>query len=451
MAEKIILFLSILNATAAPASYTYKGDRETRTVTGTQTNEAPVKWLLRKHPGISEVICLCSAESTKEITRKTKDGGSIVQSAWAHFSEDIGRFGQKNALSIQCSPIPYQAEESLERDILPRLMEHIAPDDVIYLDLTGGMRNDNLNLFLLSRVLNYTGVTIRGAVYSNFQTKQVEDMSHLIRLFDLVEGVQDFTSFGSVRKLRDYFGSPAQDESVEKLLSAMETLINDITLCRSKSIKNDLKAFNKALKQAKHCNDPLLEQLLPTFRSKYCKGKENQITLPELIAWCLDSDMIQQALTLYTERVPAYLAEEQFLTVGALEDSVHTTIDAEARKSHQDKMTIQFDKDLLCRGQSCRPSRYAPCAYAKTIECLSEALNGTPYGLNRSEYEMQEILRDYIYLKMVRNMINHANDQNAENRKSQEDYLNGYGYPPVDQISLGDIRRVLTTAVHRLT
>ena len=334
---------------------------------------------------------------------------------------------------------------------MPKLLEHIAPDDVIYLDLTGGMRNDNLNLFLLSRVLNYTGVTIRGAVYSNFQTKQVEDMTHLIRLFDLVEGVQDFTSFGSVRKLRDYFGSPAQDTSVEKLLSAMETLINDITLCRSKSIKNDLKAFNKALKQAKHCDDPLLEQLLPTFRSKYCKEKENQITLPELIAWCLDSDMIQQALTLYTERVPAYLAEEQFLTVGTLEDSVHTTIDAEARKSHQDKMAIQFDKDLLYRGQACRTSRYAPCAYAKTIECLSEALNGTPYGLNRSEYDMQEILRDYIYLKMVRNMINHANDQNAENRKSQEDYLNGYGYPPVDQISLGDIRRVLTTAVHRLT
>ena len=130
---------------------------------------------------------------------------------------------------------------------------------------------------------------------------------------------------------------------------------------------------------------------------------------------------------------------------------MHTTIDAEARKSHQDKLAIQFDKDLLCRGQACRTSRYAPCAYAKTIECLSEALNGTPYGLNRSEYDMQEILRDYIYLKMVRNMINHANDQNAENRKSQEDYLNGYGYPPVDQISLGDIRRVLTTAVHRLT
>ena len=228
----------------------------------------------------------------------------------------------------------------------------------------------------------------------------------------------------------------------------MEMLINDITLCRSKSIKNDLKAFNKALKQAKHCGNPLLEQLLPTFRSKYCKGKENQITLPELIAWCLDSDMIQQALTLYTERVPAYLNDKHFLTVGDLED---TKIDTEARNSHQDKITIQFNTDLLYRGQSCRTSRYAPCPYAKTIECLSEALDGTPYGLNRSEYEMQEILRDYIYLKMVRNMINHANDQNIKERKSQEDYLNGYGYPPVDQISLGDIRRVLTTAVHRLT
>ena len=447
MAEKIILFLSILNTAATPASYTYKGDGETETVTGTQTNEAPVKWLLRKHPDISEVICLCSTESTKEIPRKIKDGGSIAQSAWGHFSEDIGRFGKKNTLSVQCFPISYEEEESLERDILPRLMEHIAPDDVIYLDLTGGMRNDNLNLFLLSRVLNYTGVTVRGAVYSNFQTKQVEDVSHLIHLFDLVEGVQDFTSFGSVRKLRDYFGSPAEDEAVEKLLSAMETLINNITICRSKSIKNDLESFNKALNQAKHCGNPLLEQLLPTFRSKYCKGKENQITLPELISWCLDSDMIQQALTLYTERIPAYLVEEHFLTVGDLED---TKIDTKARNSHQDKITIQFNTDLLYRGQSCRPSRYAPCPYAKTIECLSEALDGTPYVLNRSEYGMQEILRDYIYLKMVRNMINHANDQNAENRKSQEDYLNRYGYPSVDQISLADIRRVLTTAIHRL-
>lgn len=448
MAEKIILFLSDLKPLATPAPYIFQGGSITDTVSGTQTNEAPVKWLLRKHPGISQIICLCSPESRKKITRTAADGSPIQQSAWDHFSEDI----LKEMPDLTLSDIAYTSEDSLEYDLLPELMKYIESDDVIYLELTGGKRNDNLNLFLLSRVLHYTGVKIGGAVYSNFQAqpKCVEDMSHLIHLFDLVEGVQDFTSFGSVRKLRDYYGSPAQDETVEELLRAMETLINHITLCRSSAIKSDIKSFNKALQQAKNCSDPLLEQLLPTFRRKYCKGRDNQITLPELIIWCLDSDMVQQALTLYTERVPAYLVDEIFLTVGDLEDHVKDRIEKEARNSHQDKTVIQFDKDLLHRGRRCKTLRYAPCVYAKTIECLSQALAGTPYQLVKPEGTMQEILRDYIYLKMVRNMINHANDQNAENRTAQEQYLKEYGYPDVNQISIADIRSILINAVNHL-
>lgn len=450
MAEKIILFLSDLKPSARPASYTFQGGNAGDAVSGTQTNEAPVKWLLRMHPGITQIICFCSPESTACATQRAADGTvrTAEKSAFAHFSDEIGRF--RKAASPELVALPYHASESLERDLLPKLLPYIASEDVIYLDLTGGMRNDNLNLFLLSRVLNYTGVIIGGAVYSNFQTKQVEDMTRLIHTFDLVEGVQDFTSFGSVKKLRAYYGTPAKDPTVEKLLTTMETLIHNITLCRINNINVHMKAFSKALNRARHCGDPLLEQLLPTFRRKYCKGADNSMTTPELITWCLDSDMVQQAVTLYTERIPAYLVDEKFLTIGTLEENVQQSVEKEGRKSHQDENVILFDKDLLYRGKGCPNRKDAPCIYAKTIECLGEALENTPYTLNRSEYEMQQILRDYIYLKMVRNMINHANDQNVEDRKSQESYLQRYEYPPVDHISVADIRAVLTDAIQHL-
>lgn len=451
MAEKIILFLSDLKPNARPASYTFQGEPDTETVSGTQTNEAPVKWLLRKHPGISQVICFCSTKSQNPVTLTLPNGTARTadQSALEHFSEHIEAFSKDNP--VQLVPLDYNPSKSLEQDLLPDLMKHITSNDSIYLDLTGGMRNDNLNLFLLSRVLNYTGVAVKGAVYSNFETKQVEDMTHLIHTFDLVEGVQDFTSFGNVKKLRAYYGEPAKDADVEKLLKSMETLIQNITLCRSTTIDSNLKTFSKALNKAKHCGDPLLEQLLPTFRQKYCKGSENTMTTPELIAWCLDSDMVQQALTLYTERIPAYLREKEYLTEGTLEEDIQKKISETAKNNHQDRMTLIFD-DLLNRSKKsyCRYYRNAP-RYVKTIENLDEVLKNSPYRLNAPTEQMQHILRDYIYLKMVRNMINHANDRNVKGRRSQEAYLVKHGYPPIDKISVADIRKTLTTALQRLT
>ena len=174
-------------------------------------------------------------------------------------------------------------------------------------------------------------------------------------------------------------------------------------------------------------------------------------TTPELIAWCLDSDMVQQALTLYTERIPAYLREMKYLTIGTLEEKAQEKVDRAVKDSHQDETTVIFDKDLLLRGFSLSLPTYSKVPYVKTIERLDDALKGTPYRLNVPTERMQHILRDYIYLKMVRNMINHANDHNAEGRRSQESYLVEHGYPPIDKISVADIRKTLTTALQRLT
>lgn len=84
-------------------------------------------------------------------------------------------------------------------------MEKVQAEDEVLLETTGGFRNAVMDLLLLSRILSYTGVKTIGAVYSNYPKTEIEDLSHLIGFFDLVGGMQELTSFGSVKTLRAYY------------------------------------------------------------------------------------------------------------------------------------------------------------------------------------------------------------------------------------------------------
>ena len=75
MSQKIILFLSAMRSDAKEQTYSCP---DGQTVQGRQTNEAPVKYLLRKDPAISEILCL--------VTKKAKDSG-----AWEYFQSVMGR------------------------------------------------------------------------------------------------------------------------------------------------------------------------------------------------------------------------------------------------------------------------------------------------------------------------------------------------------------------------
>ena len=146
-------------------------------------------------------------------------------------------------------------------DILPKILEKIEAKDTIYLETSGGKRDNVMYLTLLSRALTYQGVTIGQAVYSDFEKKQIKDITDQYRLFDLIGGMQDMASFGNVGKLREYLGNPAEDILIENLLSAMEVLFENITLCRTKNIDASMESFNKALKEAENCENPLMRQL----------------------------------------------------------------------------------------------------------------------------------------------------------------------------------------------
>ena len=138
MAKKIILYLSAYNPNnTTPAAYECPVGGP---VEGVQTNDAPVKYLLREHPDISE------------ITLPRHHGGG--EESVGAFSGSCGGGEPK----VQCHPIFIPDGKDFAQDILPEVISKTQKDDEIFLETTGGFRDAVMYLLLISRALSYAGV-----------------------------------------------------------------------------------------------------------------------------------------------------------------------------------------------------------------------------------------------------------------------------------------------------
>lgn len=433
MSKKIILFLSDFKEgpRAAEAEYGCPGGGP---VTGTQTNEAPVKYLLRAYPDVSEVLCIVTPAARRTLPAleqavKTQDPKAGV------------------------TAIPFEDGEDFAAGPLARIMSAVKKGDEILLDTTGGLRDAVMQLMLVSRALSFSGIPTAGAVYSNFGAKQIVDCSHLIGLFDLVGGMQELASFGSVRALQTYYGTQLNVEpEVNALLTAMEDLNEDITLCRTRRIDQRIEAFNAAIERAQQCSDPLMRALLPAFRAKFDK----KLSIPGLIKWCVNSNMLQQALTIYKERIPAYILSKRpdLMTVKANAPKPASV------KEYESEEEARFFEHLLKMGRNLRGAYYGgewgsadgtwKDYTVTTLEYMEEVLPYSYFNAVCPVSQLRDILMDYLYIRMLRNMINHANNQHTPSQQQLVGYLSNFGYKPPDQAGAQDIRNALTQGLRNL-
>ena len=319
--------------------------------------------------------------------------------------------------------------------------------DEILLETTGGWRNTMMYLLLLSRVLTYNHNQTIGATYADFNNQQITDVSDLLRMFDLVGGMQEMSSFGNVRTLRKYFGAEPQDEQIGELLDALEALNEAITLCRTSKVSGCLERFIHAVNEVKSCDNPLVRQLTPAFDSIF---RERKFKIRSLIRWCLERDMYQQAVTLYIECIPT----EIFKNIVQKKQENHLfnpKYDDKTRFSDAD----EFFCYLLNASRYTSASKESGDQYAMqvyTIENLETCFPSAPFEL-KSKYtihKLQNIARDYLYIKLLRNMINHAQTTGTESTEQAVEYLKRYGYRAPDAVDLKTLRTVMENALNNL-
>lgn len=406
MSKKIILFLSDFKKGEAREYWCPDG----RTVMGVQTCEAPLRYLLGAFSKVSEVLCIVTPVGRETFPVVEQ----IVKSA---------------SPAVVVTEVLFEDGEDFSAGPLTKIMGKVAEGDEILLELTGGLRDSVMQLLLISRALSFSSIATAGAVYSNFAAREIVDCSHFISLFDMLGGIQELASFGNVSTLRSYYAKQGGGQpEVKALLDSMEGLHEDITLCRTEKIDRRIAAFNVALDGAERCSDPLLVALLPAFRAKFGK----KLNIPSLIRWCINSDMLQQALTLYRERIPSYLLERGVLSVKADASPL------EEKKQWETEENARFQTQLLTLPMLKDPGR---CFYR------------TDYimGKNLTNSKLQILLMDYEYIRQLRNMVNHAGGGEDQECNYKLEYLcSSIRYKPLDQVRAKDIRESLERGLDHL-
>lgn len=108
-------------------------------------------------------------------------------------------------------------------------------------------------------------------------------------------------------------------------------------------------------------------------------------------------------------------------------------------KINRDALEILLDVNE----DSCKNS------FFKTIEGLDMYIDSSPFTLFCSVETMQDLARDYIYIKNLRNMTNHANDESIVSSEIHQ-YFEEYNYKTMEAITLKEIGDMLKESVDKI-
>ena len=203
----------------------------------------------------------------------------------------------------------------------------------LYVDITGGMRTANMVMSAAMQLLRYEGAALKRVVYSDFDrfrpTKEgekqpihpVSNVQPINDMYQLVAGVDAFTKYGSSAALNEYFADVINNEvgyqPLKKMLFVMDKFSASVLLCQTNLIKKNLAKLMRRLykfMKEKSSDRPAKVELFARMTNelvhRYSKMLPDMAKEPdeiEIIQWCVDNSLIQQALTLCTEWLPEYL------------------------------------------------------------------------------------------------------------------------------------------------
>ncbi len=239
----------------------------------------------------------------------------------------------------------------------------------LYVDITGGMRTANMVMSAAMQLLRYEGAALKRVVYSDFDrfrpTKEgekqpihpVSNVQPINDMYQLVAGVDAFTKYGSSAALNEYFADVINNEvgyqPLKKMLFVMDKFSASVLLCQTNLIKKNLAKLMRRLykfMKEKSSDRPAKVELFARMTNelvhRYSKMLPDMTKEPdeiEIIQWCVDNSLIQQALTLCTEWLPEYLIDHGVIYTNVLDIQQH----CDNKKSMGDNAKKHFVKSFV--------------------------------------------------------------------------------------------------------
>ena len=197
---------------------------------------------------------------------------------------------------------------------------------ILHVDVTGGPRNASMILVALMRLLQYENIRIGKVLYSDYNKKRVEEVNPLYSFFDLVAGAEEFVRHGEVTVMNRFFEQREKSQALRALLASMRKFAEELKLCHYGDLRDAIVELQRSITTFSSApasnataeanqSDELMRQMLGRIEEDYQPILKEELDDIALIRWCIAHDLLQQAMTLVTERVPEVLERSGFFGI----------------------------------------------------------------------------------------------------------------------------------------
>lgn len=309
-------------------SYIIDNDNNKLAFFGCHTNDAPARFLLKlaehNEEPIDKIFCIVSKDvyNIKLPQLENESSKLELEKGKTAFDRFSALIRNEVGPSIEIIPIYYDFDPNNEdfdpKDKPAYIYNQIKTSDIgklIYIDYTGGLRDSSLFMIALIRYLEFKGIVCKDIIYSDFfsKPKAIRNIRYIYDMFNMINGVSEFVGTGNARQLVDLqkkLENTTNNDNVNNFVSSLQSFSDAIALCNVGSIVDAITSISESINTLEQdISDDIFVQmfktLIPTVKEKLYIGKEPPSIL-DLSQWCLNNNMLQQAVTIYNEKILSY-------------------------------------------------------------------------------------------------------------------------------------------------
>ncbi len=324
--------------------YDNKGNGQEEIFNGRQTNEAPVNCLIslaeadakihNRKKAFDKILCI----GTKEVfENKTWENKTTYQL----FEERLKTYCKKQNINsdFEICRIEYNMKDEEKNDptterramyIYGQISDALnikSPEKkktYVYVDYTGGFRDISFLMTSIIRYLEFADIECKKIVYSNLSKSdesknRIYELNCIYDMYQMINGVSEFVSTGNAVQLRNLF-KKVDEENTPDLIKTIIEFSNSMAVCDMSKIDQMVRKMAKLTEKEKEEHSSVYYEMFQSMTQMIREKmrlkevvKQGKINYPVLIDWCTDNGLIQQATTLYVEKMPFYYNEKGLL------------------------------------------------------------------------------------------------------------------------------------------
>lgn len=288
------------------------------------TNESILKCVshiksVKETGGINKIVALVSNKVKNDYIE------AYQSTALDYYCSKVQEcFGDIEIVKISIETDSVDSVPVKEAVILKQICEQISKKDVVYIDSAGGARTTSSLIQLFTKILKYNGIKNPYSLYSDIQNgAQIYDTTSFQKMTDIADSMNEFMTTGKSDQLQKYFSDKSLKQAYSDLLKTMTEFSDKIRLgvvdSLDSSVENLRICIDKCQKVSVDSEDEIgtviINEFLPTIEEKLLGDMQEGIDYLKIVKWCIDNGLIQQAITVFNEKIPRYILNKGYIKV----------------------------------------------------------------------------------------------------------------------------------------